>query len=487
MTVLRTAAAALEPPLAIIGILGPDNRARRYALRTHWAASAPSVHVRFALSMHDIVGAAAGTGPQRRRPFPDEPDDVDLLDCLGQTAGRPVVMLALADAWWRHAAMRYAWRSNVRLIGRADDDVLVNPTFLGSLLEATAQSLGSQPLVVGQFQWYSWDAAQHRPRGWGMGPYNARRHAVRDEESNAASEGRCTRITEHRNKKCKHKCRQIWEADERATEAARFAGHSGAPHTALNSTAGATGLQCTPAYLGSCYHRDFRATTDPLQACTGPFPFAIGPLQFLTPDLVRNYARSQRVVAAVANALDSRLDRKPDGAAGGLLGTAAARQRGRYLPYDEKAPEATHLFEDVFLGYALCAGMLHDDPDSVMEHFSATTNRTSNLTYVSLPFAKWDVPCNGRDGSRRALGGCLRGLRRHKANWSEPSGQTAVVHHVSMSSFMSVIDRDYVSSARFQRCRFSCNSDAHAIWIVNRLRNELPCGTGQTWCKASCV
>ena len=42
--------------------------------------------------------------------------DVVQLDCLGSSSGRAVVMLAVADAWWRHAALHFA-NSGARLIG----------------------------------------------------------------------------------------------------------------------------------------------------------------------------------------------------------------------------------------------------------------------------------------------------------------------------------------------------------------------------------
>ena len=35
-------------------------------------------------------------------------------------------------------------------------------------------------VYAGSFQWYNWDEKAFRPWGWGNGPWNARRQAVRE-------------------------------------------------------------------------------------------------------------------------------------------------------------------------------------------------------------------------------------------------------------------------------------------------------------------
>ena len=436
-------------PLAVIGVISAS-AARREVLRQHWAAvSSSDVRVRFVMSKRDMP---------KPSPPPGE-DDVDLVDCaLGQSAGRAVIMLALVDAWWRHAVREY--RGIAPLIGRADDDVLVNPSFLSAFLGSTiAHFRGrhgdglSQSLYVGQFQWYSWDAPLHRPRGWGMGAYNARRAAVRDD----GGERRCT-MRGHRNRKCRSKCKRLWEGGTaEAKERSSLLPPSACP----------------------CYHRHFRSST----TCRGPYPFAIGPLQFLSFDLAEAYAHSSPLAAAVQAALDSRLDRSP------TLAVDEARARGRYLPYDEGRPEATHLFEDAFLGYATCT-MLHSGAAD------RSGGRAANLTYVSMPYAPWDVPCHGATATPRARRDCLGAMATHADNWSDASGATAVVHHVGGAlgadrGFVAGVEREYVHRAAFRRCRFECSHDARQIWLaagasVQRRDQALPCGTGQTWCSTIC-
>ena len=377
------------------------------------------------------------------------------------------MMLALADAWWRFAAEHY---HDVNFIGRADDDVLVNPTFMRSFLEAALRSLGPRSLYAGQFEWYSWDSVGHRPRGWGNGAYNARRAVVRDDP-----DGRCT-VRGHRNRRpekklpaeqrseCVAYCRKTWRVDTPEPDK---------EHSSLRANGG----NC------NCYHRAFHSS----EQCRGPLPFAIGPLHFLSSDLVRRYAESQRIAAAVAGALDSRLDRRRgwpprdsnlSESAVPLLDFAAARERGRYLPYVEEAPEATHLFEDVFLGHALCAMGNYGVASS-----SRSLDAPLNLTYVSLPFAPWDVPCNGRDGSWHARWGCMRSLR-DRSNWtsSQPDAASTVVHHVRMKHLIPVIDAKFLRRAKFAACMFSCTTDARTVW----LGGELPCGSARVWCTTQC-
>ena len=102
--------------LAVIGIIGPDQPARRAALRPWAHAAAPELLVRFAVSRRDRTQSEEqhtqprehhtqpqehGTQPhERAQPGAAETGaeaDVDLLDCLGQRAGSAVVQLSLFD------------------------------------------------------------------------------------------------------------------------------------------------------------------------------------------------------------------------------------------------------------------------------------------------------------------------------------------------------------------------------------------------------
>ena len=165
--------------LAVIGVIGPDDPARREALRI-WTRAVPSLLVRFAIS-------------SRGRPSTAVDEDVDLLDCAGQAVGGGVVQLALFDAWLRYAVRKYP---TAPFIGRADDDTVPNPHWLSAVLAsevAREPPLSRRLVYAGLFQWYSWDERAHVPRGWGMGPWNARRNGMREHAAfcGRASNERC--------------------------------------------------------------------------------------------------------------------------------------------------------------------------------------------------------------------------------------------------------------------------------------------------------
>ena len=184
----RTRLACMVPPappsvlpigFAVIGVIGPDDRAHRASLRQWTSRVAPYVHVRFAVSIRD-----RGTQAWWESSGKSVEADVDLLDCLGQQSGAGVVIMHLFDAWLRHAVSRYP---TAAFIGRADSDAIPSPRWLIAMLAAESARQKALPLAdpppfvyAGSFQWYNWDEKAFRPWGWGNGPWNARRQAVRE-------------------------------------------------------------------------------------------------------------------------------------------------------------------------------------------------------------------------------------------------------------------------------------------------------------------
>ena len=131
------AAASLDPPplpsgYAVIGIIGPDSPPHRQALRGWTSLVAPEVLVRFAVSLRDRAHVNPWWTANSHAQY--EPD-VDFIDCLGQSAGAGVVILALFDSWLRHALVRYPY---AKFIGRADSDAIPSPRWLLAMLRAEA-------------------------------------------------------------------------------------------------------------------------------------------------------------------------------------------------------------------------------------------------------------------------------------------------------------------------------------------------------------
>jgi hypothetical protein len=336
----------LPPAYAVLGIIGPDSATHREVLRQWSRPVAPSVLVRFAVSLRD---RAARPWWEANSRAPAEPD-VDFLDCLGQRSGAGVVILALFDAWLRHAVARYP---TATFIGRADSDAIPSPSWLLAMLEgeqarqtklllraaAEARSVSPPLVYAGSFQWYHWDTLRFRPWGWGNGPRNSRIRAV-----------------------------------------------------------GENPQMC-------------RSNNHP--RCEGPFTFAAGPLLLLSSSLARWYVHSATAASAVAAALDSRLNRTTDGGGGdGTRGSskrpaslADARARGRFLELADAGDLDVRLFDDIFLGHALCLG------------------GAPNVTLLAFPHGLLaDFPCVG------GLNGCRNGLDR-QFNWTA-TGAPLVAHRI---------------------------------------------------------
>ena len=317
--------------------------------------------------------------------------DVDVIDCLGQHAGGAVVQLSLFDGWLRFAVVHYR---DASFIGRADDDTVINLSWLHAALAAEVarlahESLSQRLVYAGTFQWFHWDEAVYMPRGWGMGPWNARRNAAREAPSLC---GRCSY-------------------------------HSG----------------CNASYM---------------RRCAGPFPFATGPLLLLSSGLARWYERSDEVRRSVRGALQSRLNRSADS---GQLTMVQARTRERFLQPADAGDLQVRVFDDVFLGHALC--------------MRGVRNGIHNLTVLSFPYGTIvDVPCNGR--GRRGTSGCRNGITKGH-NWSAPNAPY-VLHNVKMAS-----EVEYAAT-RLNEVRFG--TQLSVCKPIQLSQSLLACGHDWTWC-----
>ena len=295
-----------------------------------------------------------------------------------------MVQLSLFDGWLRFAAVHYA---DASFIGRADDDSVINLSWLHAALAAEAARLAHVPparrrVYAGSFQWFHWDEEAFVPRGWGMGPWNARRTGARDESAFCP---RCCNVT------------------------------------------------YTPR-------------------CSGPFPFATGPLLLLSGALARWYRDSDAVRHAVRRALDSRLNRSR-GDALGPLPLPQARKRGLFLQPTDAGDMKVRLFDDVFLGHALCMGGVR------------------NVTLLAFPFGtRADVSCNGH--GRRGTSGCDHSLAQF--NWTSPRGLPYVLHNVKMASEVEHA-ASLVSAVAVGAQAASCGT----LRVPNA---GLACGHDWTWC-----
>ena len=87
------------------------------------------------------------------------------------------MLVALAASRVQGRALQGAWR-------RAEMAKLDAQRKESAALAAEAARVANVPLTrrhvyAGSFQWFHWDEVAFVPRGWGMGPWNARRQAAR--------------------------------------------------------------------------------------------------------------------------------------------------------------------------------------------------------------------------------------------------------------------------------------------------------------------
>ena len=165
--------------IAVIGITGPDDPARRAYMRQAWDTSQPhGIMLRFAVSRRDGM------------PFPTDDLDVHRLDCLGQSSGLAVVEISLSDAWYRFAISEYP---KVPFIGRADTDVVVAPAWLDLVLQRLLVASGNESYYyIGRVAWTSWHERDHRPVGFGYSPRIAAKAAYWGEGACPAQVGTCS-------------------------------------------------------------------------------------------------------------------------------------------------------------------------------------------------------------------------------------------------------------------------------------------------------
>ena len=369
----------MEKPRAVLGVIGPDSHDRRILVR-HWGSKiAPTVLVRFAVSVRDRSARPWWQGVAKA----SEPD-IDFLDCLSQSMGQAVVILSLFDAWLRHAIVRYP---DVDFIGRADDDTVPSPGWLLSVVHEQSARLAEMPgraLYAGSVQWYNWDERHFRPLGWGAGPRGSRRSAVRENPRNCALD-----------------------------------------------------------------------VSTPM--CSGPFPFTTGPLLLMSASLTRWYVNSSTVSAAITQAFTARLNRTagaPDVeyGVGKPLSLERARKRGLFLRPTDAGDLDVRLFDDVFLGHALCVG------------------GAPNVSILEFPPGLYaDVPCGGGQS------GCRNGLRRF--NFSSP-GAPLLLHHVRNAALIPIALEAVEFAPFLPQTAVHCTN----YKSVSRGTPQ-PCGPGWQWCK----
>ncbi len=177
--------------------------------------------------------------------------------------------------------------------------------------------------------------------------------------------------------------------------------------------------------------------------CAGPFPFAAGPLLLLSTPLARWYIRSESAANAVATALDSRLNRTSDEIGGGTLSLEAARTRGQFMRLSEPGDLDVRVFDDVFLGHALCVG----DGGDLTGKGAQGVGGPSNVTVLSFPPGLFsDFPCNG--GER----GCRNGLNRF--NWTA-LGAPLLAHRIRKPQYVPIA-LELIEQTPFKPQVFSC-------------------------------
>ena len=175
-----------------------------------------------------------------------------------------------------------------------------------------------------------------------------------------------------------------------------------------------------------------RCQSESTPGCAGPFPFAQGPLLLLSQALAQWYARSEFVASAVASSIDSRLNRTSDdsagsgGGGGAPLSLEAARARASFLRLSEPGDLDVRLFDDVFLGHALCVGdgggpSGHGGRNGALRGGLGSGGAPNVSVIVFPPGLLADFPCNGGES------GCHRGM--HRYNWTAP-GAPLIAHRV---------------------------------------------------------
>ena len=102
------------------------------------------------------------------------------------------------------------------------------------------------------------------------------------------------------------------------------------------------------------------------ESCSGPFPFAIGPLLLLSVPLVRLYTSSAASKDALVDAISSRVNRSAVGGGSGGGSPSGGGEEESFLRPETMGDLDVRLFDDVFLGHELCM-----------------TNRAANVSVVA--------------------------------------------------------------------------------------------------------
>ena len=192
--------------------------------------------------------------------------------------------------------------------------------------------------------------------------------------------------------------------------------------------------------------------------CSGPFPFASGPLLIMSSALARWYGQSVLISRTVAQAITSRLNHTADdGTIGATLSVDEARARGVFLRQADPGDLDVRLWDDIFLGHALCMG------------------GSPNVSLLEFPPGLVaDVPCNGH-----AMG-CRNGIRRF--NFSA-DGAPLVLHRVKKSSFVGLALEHVRTASYQQQTPRNCKPLALAM-DVQRRGVPLACGIDWQLCKS---
>ncbi|KAL1499881.1 hypothetical protein AB1Y20_012564 [Prymnesium parvum] len=146
--------------LAVLGVFSADAHSPlRAALRESWMAPAA---IREAAALHGIDVRFVLRGLGASPPVVEE--EAEFRDIVfvnaSAAAGRKTGPLLTLFLWWRHALN--CW-PQVKLIGKADDDVWVRLAATATHLSALTQQLHGGSLYWGAMELFHWSMSDHLP------------------------------------------------------------------------------------------------------------------------------------------------------------------------------------------------------------------------------------------------------------------------------------------------------------------------------------
>ena len=194
------------------------------------------------------------------------------------------------------------------------------------------------------------------------------------------------------------------------------------------------------------------------ERCSGPFPFAIGPLLLLSSPLVRMYAASASTKRALVDALSSRVNLSSSGSVGDARVGGGSSWVGSFMQPSDMGDLEVRLFDDVFLGHELC--MVH---------------RAQHVSVVAFPGGTYvDFPCKSPNPS-----GCMHGLELY--NWTV-SGAPLLAHRIRRPHYIPWAFEG-VRRAPFAPQRpHKCQPINRTFDIDGSKQPGLPCGQTWEWC-----